>query len=295
MLSTLFTARGRVAVTLAAVSVAVCGLAQAATLALTGQASDATVGRKFEFRPSVSGTSGRALVYGLTTNVSWLTINRSTGLVSGTPATSDVGTAYILVFVGDGAKRASMRDSFSVKPAANKAPTITGAPTVSGLVGKAYSFAPKAADADGDKLTFIVKNKPTWATFNTSTGALTGTPATAGSFANIVISVTDGKATAALPAFNLNVAGIVKGNATVTWTAPTQDVEGAQLADLAGFRVMYGTAPDQLTQTLQVPGASLTSVQIEDLTSGTYYFAVKAYTKSGLESSRSDVAWKTIL
>jgi bifunctional DNase/RNase len=50
-----------------------------------------------------------------------------------------------------------------------------------------------------------------------------------------------------------------------------------------------------MTQKLELPSASLTSVSIEDLSSGTYYFAVTAYTKSGLESAPSEVVYKTIM
>ncbi len=48
-------------------------------------------------------------------------------------------------------------------------------------------------------------NKPSWATFSASTGELSGTPNAAGSFANIVISVTDGTQTSSLDAFSISV------------------------------------------------------------------------------------------
>ncbi|SKC12405.1 gliding motility-associated C-terminal domain-containing protein, partial [Sphingobacterium nematocida] len=67
---------------------------------------------------------------------------------------------------------------------------------------------PTATDIDaGDVLTFSITNKPTWATFNTTTGALTGTPRNAdvGTTVGILISVSDGTAAVSLPAFNLEV------------------------------------------------------------------------------------------
>jgi hypothetical protein len=285
--------RCRVAVSFAAVSLAVCGLAQA--LALKGAPSAATAGQKFEFAPQVSGTGGQKIAYGLKTNVSWLTIDRRTGVVTGTPSAKDVGSAYYVINVGNERKSAELAGSIHVNPAPNKAPTITGAPSINAVAGQAYTFAPKAADADGDKLTFSIQNKPSWALFNSATGALTGTPAAAGSFKNIQISVSDGKATTALAAYNLTINPVKTGNAQVTWTAPTQSVDGQALADLAGYRVLYGTSPDKLNQKLELPGASTTTVAIEELTSGTYYFAVKAYTSSGVESTLSEVAYKIIM
>jgi len=59
-------------------------------------------------------------------------------------------------------------------------------------------FQPQASDPNGRRLTFSVQNKPAWATFSTTTGALTGSPTPAGTYSNIVIGVTDGTASAAL-------------------------------------------------------------------------------------------------
>lgn len=54
---------------------------------------------------------------------------------------------------------------------------------------------------------FQISGKPAWASFSVSTGALTGTPAVSdvGGQANIVISVSDGRLSTALPAFALLV------------------------------------------------------------------------------------------
>ncbi len=48
-------------------------------------------------------------------------------------------------------------------------------------------------------------NKPSWATFSTSTGELSGTADAAGTFPNIVISVTDGTQTSTMDAFSISV------------------------------------------------------------------------------------------
>jgi hypothetical protein len=49
-----------------------------------------------------------------------------------------------------------------------------------------------------------------------------------------------------------------------------------------------------LSQTIQVSNAGLTTYMIENLSPGTYYFAVKAYTSTGTESESSNVVSKTI-
>lgn len=97
--------------------------------------------------------------------------------------------------------------------AANTAPTITGASPNSITLGNFYSFTPIASDADKDSLTFTITHKPTWASFDSKTGTLSGTPNVAATTTGIVISVTDSKSAAvSLPAFNLAVTAPVPLN-----------------------------------------------------------------------------------
>ena len=56
-------------------------------------------------------------------------------------------------------------------------PTISGTPPTTVTVGAAYAFTPTASDPDGGTLTFAIANRPSWATFNATTGRLAGTPA----------------------------------------------------------------------------------------------------------------------
>lgn len=84
------------------------------------------------------------------------------------------------------------------------------------------------------------------------------------------------------------------GTATLSWTAPTENADGTQVTDLAGYRVYYGTSPTDLSQSVEVSGAQTTSYVVENLPAGTYYFAVAAYNSAGVESEPSNVASKTI-
>src|SRR5687768_3976748 len=104
----------------------------------------------------------------------------------------------------------------------NVAPTISGSPASSVVAGQAYSFQPSAADSNGDQLTFSVTNLPGWATFNASTGGISGTPTAAqvGAYSNITVSVSDGTANATLAAFSITVSDVAAGSATLSWTPP---------------------------------------------------------------------------
>jgi hypothetical protein len=165
------------------------------------------------------------------------------------------------------------------------------------MVGSSYSFAPTASDADGNTLGFSISGKPDWATFATSTGQLTGTPtiAQAGTYTNIVISVSDGTVTQTLPAFTINVTQPAPtGTAALSWTMPTQNTDGSTLSDLAGYRVYRGASASALNEITVVAGATSTSYTFNQLASGTHYFAVAAYNINGVESTLSAVGSKTI-
>jgi len=101
---------------------------------------------------------------------------------------------------------ASSQVTVTAKP--NHPPVMSGTPAVFAYVGKSYSFTPTARDIDGNTLTFMITNKPAWAAFNAATGQLSGNPTAAnvGTTTGIVISVTDGIAVTALPAFTLTAA-----------------------------------------------------------------------------------------
>jgi len=128
------------------------------------------------------------------------------------------------------------------------APKISGTPTTAVATGTYYYFKPAASDADGDTLTFSIQNKPSWLAFSTTTGKLsnTATKASVGTYSNIVIKVSDGALTAALPAFSITVSGSgttnqpptisgtpptsVKAGSTYAFTPTAKDPEGKTLA-----------------------------------------------------------------
>lgn len=84
--------------------------------------------------------------------------------------------------------------------------------------------------------------------------------------------------------------------AVLSWTAPTQYTDGTALndADLAGFRIYHGQSESSLAPVAEVDGEEF-SMTIEDLATGTHYFAVTAVTISGVESSFSAIGSKRVM
>ena len=260
-----------------------------------------TAGVAYSFTPSASDPDNDTLGYTIANKPTWAAFDTGTGRLSGTPTSQNVGTfSGIVITVSDGKTggTASLAAfTITVNASANRAPTISGTPPTSVTVGTAYNFQPTGADADGDTLTYTIQNKPAWATFNGSTGRLSGTPASGseGVYSGIVIAVTDNKDTVALPAFSITVtAQQTNGSATLSWTAPTQNTDGSTIGALAGFRIQYGTSATALTQMIDVPNPGVVTYVVTNLASGNWFFAVRVYDSDGAESANSNVVNKTI-
>jgi hypothetical protein len=82
--------------------------------------------------------------------------------------------------------------------------------------------------------------------------------------------------------------------ATLSWDAPTTNNNGTPLTDLAGYRIYYGSSPENLSHTVKISTVGLQTYVIEDLEAGTWYFAVRAVATNGTESTLSDIAAKII-
>lgn len=90
----------------------------------------------------------------------------------------------------------------------NASPTISGNPSSIVNIDESYIFTPTATDVDGDSLTYSLSNAPVWIGFNSTTGALSGTPTQgdANTYSDIILTVTDNDgASASLPAFSILV------------------------------------------------------------------------------------------
>jgi hypothetical protein len=174
----------------------------------------------------------------------------------------------------------------------NSSPTLSGTPDGTVLENSFYEFAPDANDPEGDSLTFSIVNKPGWADFDPTTGALYGTPSAAdvGRYDSIGISVSDGRATAELSAFAIEVTSIALGSVTLAWQPPTENTDGTALTDLAGYRIYYGLDPQNLSDVIELANSGVTSYVVDNLTSNTWYFAATALNSKGVESSLSSPA-----
>jgi hypothetical protein len=178
----------------------------------------------------------------------------------------------------------------------NRAPTISGSPVTTAKISLPYSFQPVASDPDRDPLTFEIRSKPTWASFDTKTGRLYGTPpaGSTGTFTGVQIVVSDSKTTTALPAFSINVVEPLIGSAELAWQPPTTNEDGTALQDLSGYVIRYGKSAGALDKSVRINSPGTTMYVVENLIEGTWYFSLSSVNSAGVESRPTGYVSKTI-
>jgi Putative Ig domain len=264
-------------------------------------ATTAQVGAAYAFHPGASDADGDTLSFQISNRPAWASFDPASGSLTGTPASNNIGTnSDIVISVSDGTAGVDL-PAFSIQvqaaPQTNLPPVISGTPPTSINAGQAYNFQPSASDPNGTTLTFSISNMPAWATFSTSTGRLYGTPGTAnvGTYAGIVIRVSDGTATVALAAFTITVTQVANGTATISWIPPTQNTDGSPLTDLGGYRIYYGTSSTNLAQMVELDNPGLTRYVVQNLSPATWHFAMRSLRTDGTEGEASNTVSKTIL
>jgi len=174
--------------------------------------------------------------------------------------------------------------------------TISGTPPKSITAGAHYNFHPVVTNASSSSLRFSIANLPTWAKFDAGSGTLSGTPTPvdAGNYRQISISVSDGAASASLPPFALAVLSGSSVVATISWNPPAPAVNPPEPLNLAGYRIYYGTSEAGMTHIVTVADATSTSYVVDNLSPGTWYFAVSSFDSAHTESILSPAVAVTL-
>ncbi|MCF6258004.1 MAG: putative Ig domain-containing protein [Gammaproteobacteria bacterium] len=217
-------------------------------------------GNFYHFAPMAADSdSGDTLTFSINNKPAWASFDNQTGILSGTPGLSDAGDYdNITISVSDGTATAELAAfMISVVNNTNQPPTITGTPATTVNEDSPYHFAPIAADADsGDSLTFAISNKPSWAGFDNQTGILSGTPSLddAGDYGNIIISVSDGTASAQLSVFTISVIDVSPALLISTHSPTAQAIDTPLLSNIT---ITFDTPLDTAT----VSGTSATLLE----------------------------------
>jgi hypothetical protein len=262
--------------------------------------ASAVAGIKYIFHPTVDAAAAAPITFTATNLPAWAAFDATTGTLSGTPKATDVGVYANISIKASDAVTSTALAPFTIKvqvqAAALSAPVISGAPAGTVVVDASYSFRPTVTAYSGATLSFAVANAPAWAKFDPATGSLTGTPAAndVGTYAKIVITVTDGGGSAALAPFSIVVTSGSSTVATVTWTPPPPDPTAPAAKDLAGYRIYYGMTAAGMTHVAIVNDPTSTSYVIDNLSAGVWYFAVASYDADQSQSMLSPTVAVTL-
>jgi serine protease len=187
-----------------------------------------TVGTAVSLQIQASDSaSGQTLTYSATGLPAGLSINSSSGLITGTPTTA--GTASVTVTATD-TTNASGSTSFTwtINTSTGNTVTVKNPGNQTSSIGSAVNLQIQARDsATGQTLTYSASGLPAGLSINSSTGRITGTPTTAGT-ASVIVTVTDTTG--------------ASGSASFTWTINTSTGNTVTVVNPGNQTSTVGTA-----------------------------------------------------
>ena len=155
-----------------------------------------TVGSAFSYQIAATNSPTSFNATGLPAGLS---INTSTGLISGTPTSARTSSVALSATNASGTGTATL--TLTVNPAAT--PVITSSSSATGTVGAAFRFQ---ITATNNPTSFNASGLPAGLAINTSTGLISGTPTTAGT-SNVALTA-------------MNASGAGTSTLTITISSP---------------------------------------------------------------------------
>ena len=222
--------------------------------------SQATVGLPYQYQVQAQDADGNPLTYSLSTFPTGMRIDPTTGLVSWTPTSDQLGSQQQVVLIAIDSQGGVATQTFDVTVVASSTdhpPVITSSPLTSVLLGRTYSYQVVANDPDGDPLSYSLTSQPAGMTI-TNSGLVqwTPTPSQLGS-ASVSLVVDDGRGGTATQSFTVQVVTQpVSGNPQITSVPPgsatvgNQYIYNAQATDPIGGAILWSL--DQAPQGMSI-------------------------------------------
>ncbi|MCS3727475.1 putative Ig domain-containing protein [Bradyrhizobium betae] len=199
------------------------------------------------FTPVTGGGGTAPLGYTISPGLpAGLSINASTGAISGTPSSSAATATYTVTVTDSNNGTATNMFSLTVNGAVSATQSI---PTKSLTVNvAATSFTPVTGGGGTSPLTYgIAPTLPAGLSFNTATGAITGTATVIGSAATYTVTVSDANSASATNTFSLAVSNAVSATQAIAAKGLTVNTAAASFTPVTGAGgtspLTYGIAP----------------------------------------------------
>lgn len=193
--------------------------------------SKAMVGQKFNYRAVATDLNGDVLSYDLVVKPSGMVIDSNTGLVSWLPQTDQVGMQNIIVRVLDSNGNVTLQPfQVEVSPF-NTAPKFTNNLIANNFedliagVGQALNYQFTAIDAEGDPITYSLKQKPLGVTLDPTTGILSWAPSDSQiGLNNLLVTASDGKGGETTIPFDIRVLNNLSNSNPVISSTPRKTI-----------------------------------------------------------------------
>ena len=146
-----------------------------------------TIGTAISITPMASDADSDSVTWSANNLPSGLSINQTSGAITGTPDTNQSLSTTVSIDDGYGGTD-SETFSFTI---ANTAPVLVMIGDQASTVGTAVNVTPSASDTNSDTISWSASDLPSGLSIDPNSGAITGTPDTAGSSSS-TISISDG-------------------------------------------------------------------------------------------------------
>ncbi|WP_375480183.1 putative Ig domain-containing protein [uncultured Jatrophihabitans sp.] len=150
--------------------------------------------------PVASSCANNPCTFALTGAPAGLTINNTTGVISGSPTTP--GTSSVTVTITDAAGATATTSAFSWRVYAP--PSVTSPGSVGSTVNTAL-IQPITSTCANSPCTYTLTGAPAGLNINPSTGTISGTPTALGTSSSVTVTVTDNGGTVASTTFSWTV------------------------------------------------------------------------------------------
>jgi hypothetical protein len=276
-----------------------------------------TVGSSYS--PTLAATGGTTpYTWALTSGTlpSWATLNSATGAITGTPTAAGTTSGLEFTATDSSTPTHQTATSVSLSIVISLAPfSVTTTSLNGGNVGSSYATT-VAATGGTTPYTWALTSGtlPSWATLNSTTGAITGLPTAAGTTSGLEFTATDSTtpthetATSVSLSIVISLAGSSGGGTppttasaptdltatagdakvSLTWTVPSSDGGSA----ITGYDVYEGTsAGAEGTTAVNASLIFATTDTVTGLTNGTtYYFKVEAVNGVGNSAASNEAS-----
>lgn len=226
----------------------------------------------------------------LSASVTWSSSNSAAATISNAAGSKGLATSVAAGTTAITAASGSISAStaLTVTPAVLVSITVSPAnQTIAIGATQQFNAIGKYSDTSTQDLTVSV----TWSSSSASVAGISNAAGSKGLATALAAGSTVIKAVSGSVSGSTTLT-VANRSATLTWDAATTNTDGTALSNLANYKLYYGTSSGAYTK--NVNAGTGTTYVLNNLSPGTYYFALTAMNTGGTESSFSNEAVKTI-